>query len=271
MNIYKSLNEMINYIENNLEEHIDYDKLSKFLGVNTYTMQRIFSLLTNNSISEYIRKRRLSLAGTDIYNGNDKIMDIAIKYQYENATSFSRAFRDFHGLKPSEVTSNSKLKVFPRITFEEVENTNQEIPYEIIDMEEKTLYGIKIDTNNDKIGNDAPKFFHKIEQENIDNYGPVIYGMTSYEDKERLYCNAYWALYDKKINNYTEVVIPKSKWLVFKVPTQEAKDIQESTQNFYQNFLPSCGYNLSDLPELEYYHDDITEFLVPIQTDKTDI
>lgn len=92
MNIYQILNEITEYIDNNLEKKIEYSKLSKIMGVSEYTMKRIFSLLTNQSLSEYIRKRRLSTAGYDLYYTKNKIIDIAMKYQYDNATSFSRAF-----------------------------------------------------------------------------------------------------------------------------------------------------------------------------------
>ena len=63
MNIYEKLNKIIEYIENHLEEKIEYKELSKIIGVNEYTFQRIFSLISNVSISEYIRNRRLSNAG----------------------------------------------------------------------------------------------------------------------------------------------------------------------------------------------------------------
>lgn len=79
MNIYKSLNEITKYIEDNLEEDIHYEILAKFLGVNTYTLQRLFTMIANISLSEYIRKRRLSNAGFDLYNEKLKIIDIAIK------------------------------------------------------------------------------------------------------------------------------------------------------------------------------------------------
>ena len=119
MNIYKELNSITKYIDDNLEEEISYDELSKFLGVNTYTLHRLFSMIAGLSLSEYIRKRRLSSAGYDLYEGKEKIIDIAIKYRYESATSFSRAFYKFHGIKPSEVNKNTNLKVFPRIVFDE--------------------------------------------------------------------------------------------------------------------------------------------------------
>lgn len=271
MNIYVSLNQLIKYIEEHLTEKIEYSYLTRFLGVNEYTMQRLFSLLSNISLSEYIRKRRLSRAGEELYNTKAKVIDIAIKYQYENATSFSRAFTEFHGIKPSQVTKESKLKIFPVLYFEEKEIGNSPISYEIISMEQKELYGLSISTNNKKIPSDAPRFFAEISRKYQEKYGPINYGMTEYEDEERMCCTAYWVLYDKAIPEFTKIIIPANKWLVFRIPSQESVDIQKYTSEFYESFLPSCQYNLSSLPELEYYHDNITELLIPIQTDKTDI
>ena len=264
MNIYKSLNEITKYIDDNLEEKIDYEILAKILGVNSYTMQRIFSLIAGISLSEYIRKRRLSNALYDLYETDAKIMDIAIKYQYESATSFSRAFEKFYNIKPSKVNKMSKLKNFPRIIFNEDIKTIENIEYEIIEKEELVLYGIGVKTNNKNIGNDAPKFFEKIEKKNKNKYGEIKYGMVTYEDECREKCNAYYVLYDKYIKELEQIIIPKSKWLMFRINSQNAKDIQEMSHKFYLDFLPSCKYNLKEIPELEYYHDGVTDFLVPI-------
>ena len=264
MNVYKSLNEIIEYIETHLDEKIDFNKLALILGVNSYTLQRIFSLLANVTLTDYIRKRRLSTAGEELFLNKDKVIDIALKYGYDNPPSFSRAFELFHGIKPSQVTKDTKLKIFPKLIFEEKDESKEAISYEIIELEELVLYGVSKETNNNSIEYDAPKFFAQIENKNIDKYGPIIYGMITYEDECRMECNSYWTLYTKEIPEYKKVIIPKSKWLVFKINSQEAKDIRDMSQQFYLEFLPSCKYNLTDLPELEYYHDGITEFLVPI-------
>ncbi len=263
MNIYKSLNEITKYIDDNLEEEINYEILAKFLGVNVYTMQRLFTMIAGISLSEYIRKRRLSNAGFDLYEGNLKIIDIAVKYQYDNATSFSRAFEKFHGIKPSLVNKETKLKNFPRIVFNEDINVTTELDYEIITLEEMNLYGVSIKTNNEKIGNDAPLLFKKTENKYIDKYGKIKYGMITY-DMERVESQKYYCLYDKVIDELEHIKIPKSKWLRFRINSQNADEIQEISHKFYREFLPSCKYNLKKLPELEYYHDDITDFLVAI-------
>lgn len=60
------------------------------------------------------------------------------------------------------------------------------------------------------------------------------------------------------------IYIPSSKWLKFQISSQNAKEIHDVSQQFYHEFLPSCKFNLRELPELEYYHDGVTDFLVAI-------
>lgn len=220
-------------------------------------------MIVGISLSEYIRKRRLSNAGFDLYEGNLKIIDIAVKYQYDNATSFSRAFEKFHGIKPSLVKKETKLKNFPRIIFNEDINITTELDYEIITLDEINLYGVSIKTNNEKIGHDAPLLFKETLNKYIDKYGEIKYGMITY-DIEREESKKYYCLYDKVIDKFEHIKIPKSKWLRFRINSQNAEDIQEISHKFYREFLPSCKYNLKELPELEYYHDDVTDFLVAI-------
>lgn len=265
MNIYKSLNGITEYIDKHLEDIIDYKVLAKMIGTNVYTLQRIFSLLTNITLTDYIRKRRLSNAGFDLINSNLKVIDVAMKYQYDNSTSFSRAFSNFHGIRPSQLKKDlSKLKNFPRVVFNEEVNISKSIEYKIIEKEELVLYGIGVKVDNKTISKEAPKLFKEATSRYINIHGKIKYGMVTYKDNERDCCEKYYVLYDKEINAFEKIIIPKSKWLVFKIDSTEAKDIQEMSHKFYLNFLPSCKYNLREIPELEYYHDNITEFLVPI-------
>ncbi len=262
MNIYVELNKLIEYVENHLEEQIDYKELSKMIGVNEYTFQRIFSLLSNVTISEYIRNRRLSNAGQELFLKDEKVIDIAIKYRYNNPTAFSRAFEKFHGIKPSEVKKNpDKLKLYTKMHFDEIDEHSKSVEYQIIQKDEMVLYGKCKNTSNECVRKDAPNFHKEIKKQ----YGEAQYGMVEYKDKERKYVKSYWILFDKKMNGLTKRVIPKSKWILIKVNSQEAEDIQKASKIFYYDFLPSCKYNFSDLPELEYYHDNVTEFLIPIE------
>ncbi len=91
------------------------------------------------------------------------------------------------------------------------------------------------------------------------------YGMVEYFDEERNFVKAYWVLYDKEKTLLEKITIPKSKWIEIRINSQEAENIQDASKMFYYEFLPSSKYNLRNLPEIEYYHDNITDFLIPIE------
>ena len=100
---FDCLNEMIKYIEDNLDCQINLDTLSKITNTNLFILERIFMFLTNMTINEYIKKRRLnSKAFEEIRNTDYKIIDIAFKYQYNSAVSFNRAFKKLFGITPTE-------------------------------------------------------------------------------------------------------------------------------------------------------------------------
>lgn len=263
-NVYRCMNEITDYIDDQLDCEIDYEVLAKMMGVNALTMKKIFSILAGIPLTEYIRKRRLSIAGVELLEDDTKIIDVAFKYGYNNATSFSRAFASFHGIKPSQVTKMTKLKNYPKLCFDERTNFIEECSYEIVELPEMNLYGFSISVDNDSVHDLAPKHFQETEEKYMDTFGPVRYASVSYDNIERESCEKYTVLYERKILNSEELHIPKSRWLMFKVATQNAKDIQEISDQFYKEFLPSCRFNLRNLPELEYYHDGKTDFLVPI-------
>ena len=75
----------------------------------------------------------------------------------------------------------------------------------------------------------------------------------------------YYCLYKEKLPGLSKYVIPKSKWIVFIIDSQEAEDIRRVSQKFYKTMFLNLQYNIRPLPELEYYHDGITEFLIPIE------
>ncbi|MCL2446338.1 MAG: AraC family transcriptional regulator [Oscillospiraceae bacterium] len=106
----------IDYIELHLTDEIDYEQVAKQAYCSSYHFQRVFSILCGFTLGEYIRKRRLTLAGVELQSGNGKVIDVALKYGYENPDSFARAFASFHGIKPSTVRGGTVvLKSFSRL------------------------------------------------------------------------------------------------------------------------------------------------------------
>ena len=141
---FEYLNRMVKYIEENLINDIDYKKLAKIVGVSEYNLQRIFMFLTNISLAEYIRKRRLSNAYEELKTTDIKIVDLAVKYRYDSQISFARAFKNMFGITPSECkTSNIEYKQFPIIKFNNTNEVCEELNYEIKEIEEKNYIVLK--------------------------------------------------------------------------------------------------------------------------------
>lgn len=265
MNIYKSLNELILYIEENLDQNIETKTLAKMIGVNVQTLQSIFVLLTNIGISEYIRNRRMTNAFLDLQSGMT-VMEVAVKYQYTSATAFSRSFLKFHGIKPSEVKKNkSKMKNYPILNFDEDNKSIMDMSYRIEKRESFTIYGVKKETNEENISYDAPRFWSEIQKKYKEEYGSIHYGMVLYEKRFESDKLEYWCLYNEKHKDLIEVSFPASKWLIFKIYSREARDIQNLSYKFYNSFFPKNKYRLRDLPELEVYEDNFTEFMIAIE------
>ena len=117
MNWIESLTKAIHYIENNLTNEINVNDVADNVYASNDHFQRIFNLLTGITIGDYIRNRRLSLAGQDLIYADNKIIDVAMKYQYDTQESFSKAFTRFHGITPSGARKQShRLKYFRPLT-----------------------------------------------------------------------------------------------------------------------------------------------------------
>ncbi len=112
MNWIQGIQRAIDYVEGHLTEEIDFEVVARQAYSSPFHFQRVFTILCGFSLGDYIRMRRLSLAGEELSKGNAKIIDIALKYGYDTPESFSRAFTRFHGVAPSEVKRSGHVKIF---------------------------------------------------------------------------------------------------------------------------------------------------------------
>lgn len=118
-NIAEKMNLVIDYIESHLTEEIAQEKIAQIACCSYYDVGRIFSLIADISISDYVRRRRLTLAGAELKYNGAKVIDVALKYGYESPVSFARAFQSFHGFNPSFATKDDAvLNVFPRLIYQ---------------------------------------------------------------------------------------------------------------------------------------------------------
>ncbi|WP_246072954.1 helix-turn-helix domain-containing protein [Paenibacillus dokdonensis] len=154
MNWLQRMNHAIDYIEDNLEKNIDYEQLARIALCSVYQFQRMFSFVLEVSLSEYIRRRRLTLAAFDLKNRQNKVTDIALKYGYETPESFSRAFQNLHGLTPTLArNAESQLKAYPRISFQMILKGVVEMNYRIEKRDAFQVFGLEDIYNYDDIAN----------------------------------------------------------------------------------------------------------------------
>ncbi len=136
----EKLNKTISYIEGHLAEEISYDELAHIACCSTYHFQRMFAYMAGIPLSEYIRRRRMTLAAIDLQSGAEKIIDIGMKYGYSSPTAFNRAFQSVHGIAPSMVKKGgAPMKSFPPISFKITVKGMEELNYRI---EEKAAFRI---------------------------------------------------------------------------------------------------------------------------------
>lgn len=144
MNWIDGVQQAINYIEDNITEKLDIEEIAARSFSSSYHFQRVFSILCGYTIGEYIRNRRLSLAGSELQRGKIKVIDAAVKYGYESPDSFAKAFHKFHGVTPSQAKSDSiKLKNFSRLSIKVSLEGGNIMNYRIVKKPEIIITGLK--------------------------------------------------------------------------------------------------------------------------------
>ena len=119
MNIVDDINNALNYIEENICEEIPLELISEQAHLSAFYFQRVFHIVCGYSLGQYIRWRRLTLAGEELRLNNLKVIDVALKYGYESPDSFAKAFVKFHGFLPSAVNDNkNSLRSFEKLSLD---------------------------------------------------------------------------------------------------------------------------------------------------------
>ncbi len=112
------MNDALNYIELNLEGKIDYHEVAHIACSSLTRFQRMFTFITDMTIGDYVRFRKMLLAAEDLKNADVKVVDLAIKYGYESPEAFTRAFQAFHGMPPTVVRKLGISKNYHPISFQ---------------------------------------------------------------------------------------------------------------------------------------------------------
>ncbi len=141
------------YLENNLTGEINQETLARIACCSAYNFYQMFSFITDISLTEYIRRRKLTLAAIELQSSYIKVIDLALKYGYDSPVSFFRAFRTLHGVTLTEARVNgAALKAYPRISFQISIMGEKEMDYRIETKEAFQVFGIEGIFRNDGCG-----------------------------------------------------------------------------------------------------------------------
>lgn len=264
MNVLDRMNSIIEYIEEHLLEELRMPMIAKAAGTSENEIQKTFYALTGISIVEYVRRRRLSLAGFELQKGEKSVLEIALEHGYTSPDSFTRAFRLMHGTTPSAVKKGGcLLKSYGRITFVLTIKGVNAMNYQILKKEEMHIIGFKkwFSTENDSQLSEIPKMWDSVTElikkritELSNNDGVVGLCADMYDGGFD-----YWigCMSDEVCpEDLDEITIPASLWAVFEVvgsmrPLPNA--MQDIWKRIYSEWLPNSGYEHAMLPEIEYY------------------
>ncbi|MER5443865.1 AraC family transcriptional regulator [Streptomyces sp. NPDC002790] len=138
------LNQVMDHIEQRLEEPLDIAELARIATTSEYHLRRMFSALAGMPLSEYVRRRRLTVAGAEVLAGQESLLTIAVRYGYGSGESFARAFRSLHGVGPGEARRTKPALVSqPRLSFRLTVEGNSSMRYRVVDRPEFSVVGPK--------------------------------------------------------------------------------------------------------------------------------
>lgn len=272
MNYISDIQKAIDYIEENLEEEINYESIAKNIGMSSYYFHRMFSAIIGISPAEYIRNRRLTCAAEELTGEKCNILDVALKYGFESNESFTRAFIKFHGVSPKFAKQKgNELKAFSKIKFELKVDGGNILNYRI---EEKSEFKISaiIRKFNLETKDEIAKFWDEVKEngtlkELSKDFTRCTLGVCIGENNADDYkygIGIELADGDDSIKGTEILEVPKGMWIVFKCKGQKTEDINDLWSRIYKEYFITSEYKQSMDIDFELYDDKDTEIWIPI-------
>ncbi len=255
------ISQAISYIEENLTEKLTIEEIAKRALISPFYFQKGFSLLCGFTVGDYIRQRRLALAGSELVSTDAKIIDIAVKYGYDSPDSFTKAFTRFHGITPTAARRDGALiKSFAPLKISLTLKGGFTMDYKIVEKDSFTVIGASKKFLYDDAKSEIPKFWAEHYQNGKGNTVCGMYGVNIDESmggKEFEYLIA--DDYDGKSevpDGFTLKTVPAFTWAIFPCNGAMPSAMQEVNQSIFSEWLPSCkDYEFAAGYNIEMYND----------------
>ncbi|PYY27131.1 AraC family transcriptional regulator [Paenibacillus illinoisensis] len=266
------MNRALDYIESNLTGEIELKEVAQSAYCSSHQFQRMFSFITNVTLAEYIRRRRLTLAAIELQNSEMRVIDIAVKYGYESPVPFARAFQSLHGVNPASAREEgTALKAYPRLSFLISMKGEKAMNYRIETKESFHVFGIEkiFQLNGEETPGELWKQSANGEVKRLAEHAGAlptalnqdyhkVHAVCSYKKTEEdtfPYMLCAFQGGSSKVDGYTSVTIPAQTWAIFKSDPfawdQFDKSIETLYKRFFSEWLPTAGYEQVDGMELK--------------------
>lgn len=265
MNPLKRMNDALDYIEEHLTQEVDLQVAAKIACCSEYHFRRMFSSLAGIPLSEYIRRRRLTLAAQELAGGAAKVIDLAVKYRYDSPDAFARAFQAQHGIAPSQARREGHvLNWFSRMTFQLTIRGGNSMKYRLVEKAAFRIVGIKKRVTlrysgvNPEIaamwaGLDAETIRQLKEISNVEPMGLVSASANFSEGRldGGTLDHCIGAATDRACPaNLAAVEVPPLTWAVFEAVGPFPETLQSVWGRIYSEWFPASEYEQAEGPEL---------------------
>lgn len=261
MNIIKSFNNTIDYLETVLDDEIDEKKVTQLSGYSYSMFSRLFSILTETTLSEYLRSRRLTEAAVILRNTDEKIIDVALKFGYESSDSFGTAFKNFHGFTPSEVRNGKPFKLVSRVQLALSVRGGRSMNITIQKKQAFTVAGVNEQSINSSLCPSVwNKLYKKYSHDELASLGSGQ-SMGVCHDVENTSTINYMAGYivndvDKAKSMGLDVLeVEEAEYAVVELVGSVPECIHNGWKYAMEVFFPEHGYIHSGKPDFEYYYE----------------
>lgn len=255
MNWSESISRAIEYIESNLTNDITIQDIADYSYISSFYFQKGFAMLCGYSISEYIRNRKLSLAGYELLHTNNKIIDIALKYGYDSPDSFTKAFTRFHGSTPTAVRNGAKIREFTPLKINLILKGGNTMEYKIEEKGAFKVVGLKESFKYETAYQDVPKIWKKFFMKSAFNKINAKYGINI---DTNMGSDSFDYIIGDDYNSelkvpkgFAIVEIPKFTWAVFSCIGAASVKMLETNERIFKEWLPNsndyeiaAGYNI---------------------------
>ena len=265
MDSLERMNLALAYIEENLCDEIEMQRVEQLALCSEYHFRRMFSFLAGVSLSEYIRRRRLTLAAFELQQSGVSVLDTAVKCGYSSPDAFARAFASLHGITPSEAKSSGQpLKAYPRLSFQLTIKGASEMNYRL---EEKAPFGIvglmrRVKLIYEGVNPEIAAMWQSLDAATIAtlkalcNVEPkgMISASTNFsegrQDGGELDHYIGVATTEPAPDGLTRLEVPAYTWAVFESVGPFPETLQNIWGRIYAEWFPTSGYEQVHGPEI---------------------